>query len=106
MLTTFLVLVILILSTIGSLLLSAWLLRLGARWARVGPVSYRRAVVAVLLSSVAGTLVLACVPAAPGYPLASSLVGSLLALVATWAVVQSLLRTSCGKAILAWLPTL
>jgi signal peptidase I len=98
-----------------ELLCSAWLLRLGARWARVAGLSMTRAVLTVLLMGAAGLIVRVLVlygvqfatqrhPESYGY--AGPILALVLSLVATWGVVQEGLRTTLGKAILAWLPTL
>src|SRR5262249_45425204 len=97
------------------LLFSAWLLRLGARWVGATGLSFIRAILTVLLMGAAGLVVRVLVlysagivsrghPEIYGYPL--PIIALVLGLVATWAVVQKGLRTSIGKAILAWLPTL
>jgi signal peptidase I len=98
-----------------ELLLSAWLLRLGARWVGAAGLSFIRAVLTVLLMGAAGLVVRVLVLYGAGivsqghpesYGYTAPIVALVLGLVATWGVVQKGLRTSLGKAILAWLPTL
>jgi signal peptidase I len=85
-------------------------LKLGARWANVTDISYKRALLASLLISVVGLIVLGFTPVLQRhfqrYPFATTVVLLILNLVATWKLVQRILRTSFSKAILAWLPTL
>jgi signal peptidase I len=109
-LTTSLLFLVFGVSTVVLLLLSGWLLRLGASWAKVADISYKRAVLAVLLISAAGLVVRGFVLVVQDhlqrYRYAAPVVELVLGLVAAWGVVQWILRTSLGKAILAWLPTL
>jgi signal peptidase I len=100
-------------SALVLVLISAGLLRLGARWARIPEITYKRAVAAVLLIDVAVLVVHWLVSVAEGhlpnfqgYPIAIPLIELVLGVFAAWAVVQWILRTTLGKAILAWLPTL
>jgi signal peptidase I len=98
-----------------ELLFAAWLLRLGARWAGVARISYKRAVLAVILMGVADQFVRVLVlygfeniwpePAGP-YIFVPPIAALVMSLVAMWWVVQTMLNTTLGKAILAWLPTL
>jgi signal peptidase I len=87
------------------LALGLWL---GARLAKVGSVSYLRALGAVYLAfalvlvlNIVLVIGLRDLP-----PLIVSLVSLAINLVGTWLVIQWVLRTSFGKAVLAWLPML
>jgi signal peptidase I len=104
MLTTSLLVLVIRGSTVVLLLFSAWLLQLGARWARVPDVGYGRAVMAVFFMSVSSLLVRAVVSTL-ATPLSAILEG-ILGVLAAWVVVRWCLRTTFGKAIMAWLPTL
>jgi signal peptidase I len=97
------------------LLFSAWLLRLGARWVGAARLSFIRAVFTVLLMGTAGLVVSAIVHygagiASRGHPESyggtAPIAALVLGLFAMWGVAQKGLRTSLGKGILAWLPTL
>lgn len=105
--TTFVGVLVLGASALLSVLFAAWLLRLGAGWAKIPNVTYKRSVVAVLLMNVA---VVAIELGALAYlrrdTWASLLVQLGLELIASWKVTQWTLRTTIGRAILAWLPTL
>jgi signal peptidase I len=98
-----------------ELLFSAWLLRLGARWVGAAGLSFIRALLTVLLMGAAGLVVNVLVLYGAGivsqghpesYGSTAPIAAGVLGLVATWGVAQKGLRTSLGKAILAWLPTL
>jgi signal peptidase I len=111
--TTLLAFLVFGVSALVLVLISAWLLRLGAQWARIPVITYKRAVAAVVLIDVAVLVVHRIVsvaeghfPNLPRYPFAIPLIKLGLGAVAAWAVVQWILRTTLGKAILAWLPTL
>jgi signal peptidase I len=112
-LTTSLVFLVFGASAVVLVLIGAWLLRYGARWARIPNISYKRAVAAVLLIDIAVLVVRGFLTVLQGqlryltqYPYALSVFEFALGLVAAWAVVQGTLRTTISKAILAWLPTL
>jgi signal peptidase I len=97
-------------STVALLLLAAALLKLGARWAKAPDIGYGRAVVTVLLISGAGLAVsgvfLLGRDLLPQDSYAALAIEFALQLIASWIIVRWMLRTSFGKAILAWLPTL
>ena len=96
-------------ATIGvSLVLSSWLLWLGARWARIPNVTFVRALVVVVVFSIVGVLCNVLVAASgweEGQPVVAFAV-FLSAIVAAWLIVRRGFRTTFGKAVLAWLPTL
>jgi signal peptidase I len=115
MLTTSLFFLVCVGSLSVSIFLSAWLLKLGARWARIDGVGFKRALVVALFLEVAYLVVrglvftffrLAIQNRSEQYPYAAAMVEPVLAAVAGCAVVQSILHTSVRKAILAWVPTL
>lgn len=107
MVTAVVVMSVLVL-TILSLALGGWLLWLGASWARIPDVTFRRALLAMGLSgvlAVACRALLAASDIEQNYPiLALALVVGELVLV--WIIIKRVLRTSFRRAILAWLPTL
>jgi signal peptidase I len=115
MLTTFLFFLVFGVSLSISLLLSAWLLRLGAKWAKVGGVSFKRAVLAALLIELVYLVVRGSVRAMVGlgfqskfeqYPYAVPVTELVLSSLAAWAMVQWILGTTIRQAIVAWIPTL
>lgn len=115
MLTTSLVGLVLGTLMLGQILLSAWLLRQGARLAGVGGLGFRRAVLVALLMNAAGLFVQVVVLYATAHAArarpdsfgdAGPIVATILGLLATWGVVRKALRVGVGKAIVAWLPTL
>jgi signal peptidase I len=98
-----------------ELLFAAWLLRLGARWAGAAPISYKRAVLTVFLMGAAYLFVrmlglygfeIMWPEPAGSYSFVPPIAALVMGLVAMWWVVQTMLNTTLGKAILAWLPTL
>lgn len=108
MLTTSLLLSLAILVTIASLILIAWLLWLGARWAKISEITFRRSLAVVAIYSVLGTTANVALMASAAYD-RQPIVALILLLATfslTWKIVQRGFRTSFGKAILAWLPTL
>ncbi len=115
MLTTSLLCLVFGVMWLIELLFTAWFLRLGARWVGAASLGFMRAVLTVLLMDAAGLVVRVLVLygagiASQGHPesygYSAPIVALVLGLVATWGVAQQGLRTSLGKAILAWLPTL
>jgi signal peptidase I len=115
MLTTCLLVLVLGGLQLGQLLLSAWLLRLGARLAGAGGVGFGKAVLAALLMIGAGLAVQAAAlyampPVARGGPDwlsdAGPIIAMILGLIAMVGVLQRFLRLGVGRALLAWLPTL
>ncbi len=107
---TAILLVSVVAGLIGSMALWAWFLWLGARWARISDVSFLRAVVAAVLCGFVGLAVQGAELVDPSlfdrYPLAAPLTLFASGLGLSWLLVQWILRTSFGRAILAWLPTL
>jgi signal peptidase I len=105
--TTLIVLAVLFVGLLLSLVASAWLLVLGARLARIPQVGFKLALVAVLLYTVVGTAAQVIVLSIDGerHPIVglTILLGAVLI---TWTIVQRVFRTSFGRAVLAWLPTL
>lgn len=105
--TSFVALAIFIGLFVLGFAVTAGTLVLGARLARIPDVGFKRALAAVLFYSSVGLLVQLLVFAIDGdrHPFAALAI-VLAALFVTWKVVQRVLRTSLGRAILAWLPTL
>jgi len=105
--TTFVAVLVFGTGILLSVLLSAWLLRLGARWAKISDVSYKRAVVAVVLMNAAILVIqFGSLPWLRQTSLAALVAELVLGLIVVWKVVQWTLRTTFGRAIVAWLPTL
>lgn len=107
MVTTFLVMGVVVFS-IASLALAGWLLWLGARWARIPEVTFGRALLAMGLSgvfAVACRVLLSAGDVEQHYPILA-LAFAIGELLLVWIIIQRVLRTSFGRAILAWLPTL
>jgi signal peptidase I len=91
-----------------SLIVNGWLLRLGARCARIPDVTFARALVVVMVFSIVGVTCNMLV-AVSGWKESQpevAFAAFLSAMVATWLIVQRGLRTTFGRAVLAWLPTL
>lgn len=93
-----------------NLLLHALAIKLGAKWAKVPNVSFRRAVVVTLVLGLASLVVSALAGCVLGFFRLTPFGMTLLPLAATalveCLVVGVLLRTSVGRGILAWLPKL
>jgi signal peptidase I len=98
-----------------SLLLTAWLVRLGAKWARIDGVSLKRAVLVALLielAYLAARFLLIAIFGRPSGTGAERLLDTesvaelVLGPLAACALVQWALHTTLRKAILVWLPTL
>jgi signal peptidase I len=105
--TTLIVLGVIVGLLLFVVVASAWLLVLGARLARIPQIGFKRALAAVLLYTVVGIAAQGIVLSIGGdrYPIAGLAV-ALGVLVVTWKIVQWVFRTSLGRAVLAWLPTL
>ncbi len=107
MTTTFVVTVFVAVTT-ASFFLGGWLLWLGARWARIPDVTFRRA----LWATAWFTLVaLACrvFISASGVERSEPLLALIILLVGLfvgWKIIAKVFRASYGRAMLAWLPTL
>jgi signal peptidase I len=115
MLTTCLFILVFVTSLSISVFLSAWLLRLGARWAKIDGVSFKRALVAAVVMELAYMVVRGVVRVVFGLNsqnpseqshYAGTIAELVFAPLAAWSVVQWILKTSIRKAVLAWLPTL
>jgi signal peptidase I len=110
MLTTSLLALIFIGSEVFLLFLSAWMLKTGARWAKLPQLSLKRALATVLLIATlqlvlgwASSQDLRNIGIQPAVALALQPLLLLLGLFVIWRSIQSMLRTSFGKAMLAWL---
>jgi hypothetical protein len=91
-----------------TLIFNGWLLWLGSRWARIPDVTFARALIVVAIFSTVGVLSNKLV-AVSGWEETQPVVALavyLSAMVAAWLIVQRGFRTTFGRAILAWLPTL
>ncbi len=105
--TTIIVLAVLVTGVLLTLVASAGLLVLGARLASIPQVGFKLALVAVVLYTVVETAAQVIVFSIDGdrYPIVGLAI-VLGALFVTWKIVQRVFRTSLGRAVLAWLPTL
>lgn len=109
MITTSLLALIFVGSNVFLLFLSAWMLRIGARWAKLQQLSWKRALATALLNIALQIMLLLAFPALRNIGIPSAVADTavgLLGLFVTWKLIQSMLHTSFGKAVLAWLPML
>jgi signal peptidase I len=114
MLTTFLLCLTFGVLWLLELLSSAWLLQLGASWVGAARLSFSRAFLGVFLMGTALVVPIVVLYVAgtvnQGHSefsgVAARIGAVVLIVAATWGIAKKILRTSVGKAILAWLPTL
>jgi signal peptidase I len=105
---TFLLFALVFGAIVASLLLGACLLSLGARWAKIPAITFRRSlavVTAYTLLGIATNLLLA----GTGWQETNSAAVVVLTLALfffTFKIIQRGFRTTFGKAVLAWLPTI
>lgn len=110
MLTTSLLVLLFVGSEVFLLFLSAWMLKTGARWAKLPQLSFKRALAIVLLIA-ALQLVLGWVSSQdlqnigiqPAVAVLVQLLLLLVGLFVIWGSIRLMLHTSFGKAVLAWL---
>ncbi len=87
-----------------SVFFTAWLLLLGARWAKIPDITFRRAALAVLAYSLLG-IVAEVIPAGDD-DVGLQVIVFLAALVGTWLIIRYAFHCTFGRAVWAWLPTL
>ena len=109
MLTTSLFALILLGSNAFLLFLSVWMLRIGHRWAKLPQLSWKRALVIVLLNMALQIVLLLAFWVLRNIaiqPAVADAAEGLLGCSSSWKLIQLMLHTSFGKAVLAWLPML
>jgi len=105
---TILLILILLVTIVVSLLLTASFLLLGTRLASIPDVTFRRAFLLTVITGILGLAIDILIRKSgleESEPILAIVLG-LSALPLTWMVLQRGLKTSFGRAILAWLPTL
>ncbi|HEX2972449.1 MAG TPA: hypothetical protein VHP11_08950, partial [Tepidisphaeraceae bacterium] len=108
--TTTVLLMAAFLSISVELLLHALLLKAGAHWVKIPAVTFRRALLTIVLCELAIAAVFALTAIVPTdtplHQITIALVGLALRLIVIWCIIAAMLKTPFARAILAWLPTL
>ena len=109
MFTTVILSLALVTGTVAQLVLWAWCLWIGARWAKAGAATFRRALLVAIASFAVYLLLLPVLlreAATTGAAIAAGLLGVVSATLVPWLLIAILLKARFFRAIQAWLPTL
>ena len=109
MFTTVILSLALVTGTVAQLVLWAWCLWIGARWAKAGAATFRRALLVAIASFAVYLLLLPVLlreAATTGAAIAAGLLGVASATLVPWLLIAILLKARFFRAIQAWLPTL